>query len=250
MFRFHFVAVSKNSKTGAIPTVVSSRNTCPPSCALYDRGCYARNGHVRIHWDRTSESGIDSDTLAKNISSLPRNQVWRMNVAGDLPGEAENIDHGILSKFVRANRDKRGYTYTHKNPRLPKIAREVKWANRNGFTVNLSSNNVAEADEYAKLGIAPVVTLIPADFGEKIVIPGKKVNSHATLWKQTVTPEGRLVVQCPAEYTDKIQCSNCGGSRGPLCQRTDRNFIVGFTTHGITKNAAASVARKGLRVIQ
>ena len=40
MYKFGFARVSKNEKTGPIPTVIVSRNTCPPSCNLYNGGCY------------------------------------------------------------------------------------------------------------------------------------------------------------------------------------------------------------------
>lgn len=254
MLRFHLTRVSSNSKTGPIPTVMISRSSCPPSCPLYESGCYARGGNVRIHWDRVDERGMRFDDLLDKIRHFPHGQLWRYAVAGDLPGTGESVSPFMLHRLVKANEGRKGFTYTHKNPLDPNIARAVKKANAGGFTINLSSNNVEQADEYLALGIAPVVTLIPDDFGASEVttvrqINNKEVSKTVSMWRSTTTPGGKLVVQCPAEYRDDIQCANCGGASGPLCQRVDRNFVVGFTTHGVSKRAASKVARKGLTVL-
>ena len=233
--KFGFISSSKNSKTGPIPTVIVSRDSCPPSCELYNSGCYARAGHVRIHWDRINKSGMDFDSLLMNIKNIPYNQVWRYGVAGDLPGTKENISESMLKRLVKANTGKRGYAYTHKNPNIPRNANLIKFANMNGFTINLSSNNVAQADDYLKLNVGPVVTLIQSDMPKE--------------WKTSKTPGDNLIVRCPAEYNEKTTCSNCGGANGPLCVRSDRKYVIGFTTHGIAKNKASTVARNYLNIL-
>jgi hypothetical protein len=48
--------------------------------------------------------------------------------------------------------------------------------------------------------------------------------------------DGVRVVRCPEEYNPAISCVNCGGEKGPLCARSDRNYIIGFTAHGGSKN--------------
>jgi hypothetical protein len=195
------------------------------------------------------------DDLLEQIRNLPEGQLWRYAVAGDLPGKGETVSPFMLSRLVKANQGRKGFTYTHKNPHDANIARLVKKANQGGFTINLSSNNVEQADEYLALGIAPVVTLIPDDFGGEEVSTVKQVNNKevsktVSLWRSTTTPGGALVVQCPAEYRDDVQCANCGGASGPLCRRADRSFVVGFTTHGSSKRRASSIARRGLPVLQ
>jgi hypothetical protein len=237
MIKFGFTRSSKNEKTGPIPTVIVSRNTCPPSCGFYNDGCYARGGMVRIHWDRVNDNGISFASLLKEIKKLPHNQLWRYGVAGDLPGSKENINLKSLKDLVEANRGKRGYAYTHKNPTILENNISIMYANDNGFTVNLSSNNAGQADEYLSLNIAPVVTVMPHD------------NVEAD-WKNTKTPAGNLIVRCPAEYNKEITCSNCGGDKGALCSRSDRNFVIGFTAHGVSKNKVSAVAKKHLNIIQ
>lgn len=255
MLRFHLTRVSSNSKTGPIPTVMISRASCPPSCPLYDAGCYARGGNVRIHWDRVDDRGMKFDDLLAEIRRFPVNQVWRYAVAGDLPGLGESASPFMLQRLVKANEGRKGFTYTHKSPFNPTNATAIAGANRKGFTINLSSNNVEQADEYLRLGIAPVVTLIPDDFGGDEVTTtkaqgNKTVEKTVRVWRNTRTPGGAMVVQCPAEYNESVQCANCGGAQGPLCRRADRKFVVGFTTHGASKRKASNVARRGLPVLQ
>ncbi len=192
------------------------------------------------------------ESLAMNVAALPRNQVWRYGVAGDLPGEGETVDTEALRTLCHANRDKRGFAYTHKNPYVN--GKAIREANQSGFTINLSANNLAQADDYLKLGIAPVVVLIPHDFSDNKVAIKKPSNNQRNIkmvpvWKTATTPGGNRVVQCPAEYQDSVQCANCGGTQGPLCARRDRKFVVGFTAHGMSKAATSRVAR-GLPVIQ
>jgi ribosomal protein L34E len=208
-----------------------------------------------MHWDRVDDRGMRFDDLLASIRNFPENQVWRYAVAGDLPGIEENISPFMLARLVKANEGRRGFTYTHKSPHNPVNARAIQSANRKGFTINLSSNNVEQADEYLRLGIAPVVTLIPDDFGgDEVTITkaqgNKTVEKTVRVWRNTRTPGGALVVQCPAEYNENVQCANCGGSQGPLCRRADRNFVVGFTTHGFSKKKASNIARRGLPIVE
>jgi hypothetical protein len=236
MMKFGFTRASKNEKTGPIPTVIVSRNSCPPSCHLYNGGCYARGGMVRIHWDRVSDSGISFAALIKEIKNIKPNQLWRYGVAGDLPGSKENINLEMLKKLVDANNGKRGYAYTHKDPTILENNIGIMYANDNGFTINLSSNHARQADEYLSLNIAPVVTLIPDDMPKD--------------WKHTETPAGNKIVRCPAEYREEVNCSNCGGINGALCSRRDREYVIGFTAHGASKNKVNTVAKKYLNIVE
>lgn len=231
---YKFVRKSGNAKTGPIPVVIAGRDSCPPTCPLYRGGCYALSGPMAIHWRRASDRGIDFDSLCAEIRTLPEGQSWRYATAGDLPGQGNTIDGKALIRMVKANRGRQGFTYTHK-PVGGNNGRAIAHANREGFVVNLSANDVSQADTYFALGIGPVCTLIPHD-------------EQNGPWKQTHTPMGNRVVQCPAEYTE-VQCATCGGKGGPLCARGNRDYIIGFTTHGTGKAKAAKVA-KGLKILQ
>lgn len=220
-----FVKKSSNKKIGAIPCTTSDRNSCPPSCPfLGDGGCYAEAGYyTRMNWDKVTsgERGGDWQSLCESVSKLPEGQIWRHNVAGDLPHVDGLIDKSLLFKLVKANMGKMGFTYTHHDPKMGGNALTIRIANITGFTVNLSADSPEHADQLADLTIAgkqiaPVVTVIPADQTEN-----------------STTPAGRTIVVCPAAIKADVSCKTC-----KLCARSDRRVIVGFPAHGIRKDNA------------
>ena len=129
------------------------------------------------------------------------------------------IDAFKVHNLVSANRGKKGFTYTHHDMRVQNNIKVVQYANMQGFTVNLSANNLEHADELKALNCGPVVTIVPADYP-----------------KSGTTPAGHSVVLCPATYRDDIQCSNCG-----ICAVADRKAIIAFPVHGSGKNKAHKV---------
>ena len=212
---FHLTKVSRNRKTGPIPVSTSSEITCPESCPL-QKACYAKYGPLALHWDRVSSGDrwLSFDRFLSEIEALPRGQLWRHNEAGDLPGCGDLIDSEMLQALVDANRDKRGFTFTHK-PVIghPEHADAIRCANQNGFTVNLSANSTAEADELVSLDVGPVVTVLPEGTREA----GK-------------TPAGNWMIVCPNALDRRAKCLQC-----QLCQKADRKPIIGFPLHGTGK---------------
>lgn len=217
-----FVKISSNSKIGPIPATVTSADSCPDSCPLQESGCYAKTGPVYWNWNKVSagdRGGSWSDMLEK-IKLLPVGQLWRHNVAGDLPGLINNelIDPVKLGELVHANIGRRGFTYTHKTAGDHNL-NWIKAANEWGFTINLSANNLDHADKLYDTGAGPVVTVAP-------------INSP----KIIKTPAGRIVVRCPATYRENVSCKTC-----ELCQRANRETIIGFPAHGASKAKAQKV---------
>lgn len=231
-----FSLVSSNTKTGPIPTSMTEQASCPDVCPFKaQKLCYPYFSPLGFMWealdndgyypgsDRKSISPITWDVLCNQISKLPKGTLWRHNTAGDLPGKNNVIDLVLFNQLVSANKGRRGFTYTHKPVGLSGIsltnARAIYAANKSGFTVNLSADSLAEADELANLNIAPVVVVIPTDSP-----------------RHMKTPEGRSVIACPAEEKDElgrplIQCNRC-----QLCAK-DRKAIVAFRAHGTKKKA-------------
>lgn len=221
---YHLTPVSSNSKTGPIPVSTSHKETCPSACPLKAKGCYAAGGPSNIHWKAVSEGkrGVDWEQFLLQVRAIRRGSLWRHNQAGDLPGKDNTIDGIALMELTTANKGRKGFTYTH----YPVIGNEhnrvvVSAANAGGFTVNLSGNNITHADELKALNIAPVVTILPMD------APNVQVS-----------PAGNKVVACPAEKSDKINCANCG-----LCQIADREYIIGFRAHGVSKKTVDLIAK-------
>ena len=222
--RYHVTLKSNNAKTGPIPVTTTSAATCPTSCPFNNAnagGCYASGGPLAIHWRAVTDGkrGGSLEELAEVIRTLPDGQMWRHNQAGDLPGIGDAIDADALALLTAANAGKRGFTYTHK-PMNAHNAAAVAASNAAGFTVNLSANNLAHADQLAALGIAPVVAVVGEDF--------PKVGE---------TPEGRRVVVCPAQERDDVSCATCG-----LCQKTRNGAIVAFRVHGASKRKALAAS--------
>lgn len=210
-YAVHLSARSNNAKTGPIPVSTTSKSTCPSSCAMRST-CYAASGPLTIHWNAVTDGarGTDWGAFCQSIAALPDGQLWRHNQAGDLPGDGRTVDPAALGALVRANLGRRGFTYSHYRD-----AASLNWirhANAWGFTVNLSGNDLADADTLADTGAGPVVCVLPS-----------------TQTTNTTTPKGRRVVVCPATQRDDVSCATC-----QLCQR-QRDVIVGFPAHGVRK---------------
>lgn len=218
----HLTLVSRNVKTGPIPVSTTTAESCPTSCPFNSgNGCYAASGPLAIHWKKVSNAmaGDSYGAFLDKIARLPKGQLFRHNQAGDLVGKGDSLDIPALQALVQANKGRRGFTYTHKPLRTKAERDAIQEANKGGFTINLSGNNLTHADTLADLGIAPVVTVLPHD---------------ATA--NTVTPKGRKVIVCPATQRDDISCATC-----QLCQK-QRDAIVGFPAHGPSKRKASNIA--------
>lgn len=237
-YAVQFTPKSTNRKVGAMPVSTTSDNTCPPSCPLLKGGCYAKGGPLGIMWRALSSAvpgekyalprgtgqSLDWSGFTSAVAALPADTLWRHNQAGDLPGEGNEIDAQALAALANANRGRRGFTYTHK-PLSEANATAINSANEQGFTVNLSADNLAEADTLADSGVGPVVVVLPDS------VQGNR--------KDIATPKGRRVAVCPATYREDVSCASC-----QLCQRQDRKVIVGFPAHGASKRKASLVASK------
>lgn len=208
---FKFTRLSTNSKTGPIPTTMSSRSTCPPTCPLKGTGCYADNFPLTLHWNKLDNAGLSLEELAANIRKIPKHSLWRHNVAGDLVPDIFDptlICKDSLQTLVKANTGRRGFTYTHYPLTAPNVSTLVT-ANRDGFTINVSTETFEDADYAVSQGL-PTVVVVEHD--------------HPKVSK---TPAGHKVVVCPAQVRDDVTCATCG-----LCYLTWRSFIIAFRAHG------------------
>lgn len=204
----HLTLKSANAKTGPIPVSTTERASCPADCKMKTE-CYAASGPLALHWAAVSNGarGTSWSEFTDAIAALPDGQLWRHNQAGDLPQAGGTIDPALLGDLVAANIGKRGFTYSHHRD-----AASIQWirhANQWGFTVNLSANDLHDADALADHQAGPVVVVLPS-----------------TQTANTTTPAGRPVVVCPATQRDDVSCATC-----QLCQR-QRAAIVGFPAHG------------------
>jgi len=160
---------------------------------------------------------------ANNFGTCPAD--CKLNDSGRGCG-AGQIDFKYLDAVLNA-KPRRGesFTYSHFHP--------LYWAHKlapNKTTINFSADNLAEAVQIMKDKVAPVVTVVKKSF-----------------WKngKNAIADGVRVIRCPAEYLDSVGCVNCGGKDGPLCARLNRDYIIGFTGHGVKKKKIENNERGG-----
>jgi hypothetical protein len=218
--RFHLSRVSSNAKTGPIPVSTSSKSTCSPTCAfLLNGGCYADNYPMRHHWQAVSrgDRGTPLADFLAAIAALPAGQLWRHNQAGDLPHTAGRISRRFIRGLTAANRGRHGFTYTHHDLTKGENLSLIRYANRNGFTINVSTESEAAADRAIAAGL-PAVLAVPS-------------TETRTTWR---TPAGNAVLVCPAQRSDTKTCSDC-----QLCSdKRGRRVIIAFLAHGTGKRKA------------
>lgn len=257
MQKYQLTLISLNRKTGPIPVSMTDKSSCPSTCSFKGNGCYAEGGNVNIHWSGMKDGGrtktLTLEEFCGAIKSLPRNQLWRHNQAGDLPqselsaGQGTCIHWPSMHKLILANKGKRGFTYTHypwekTHPKIeayPWAAEDnlkvIRKANADGFTVNVSCESPEQADRAMSLGL-PAVLVVPED----------APNS----WH---TPAGNLVKTCPAVLYDNVNCARCGlcqkqQLQGPKGEMRPRH-IVAFPAHGAGKGKVTKTIQE-LRVIR
>lgn len=214
-------SIGGNAKTGLL-TSTSSSDTCPDTCPLKGKGCYARFGNLARVWKNVSNGTWETslDDFLNRIRMLQSKMLWRFNQAGDLPGINLEIDNSILSQIVKANKGKRGFTYTHKPLTETNLA-IIRSANENGFTINISKETLSEVDTIKEMGL-PVVVVLP----NNTPIDG--------LIKTINTPKGNKVLICPQQINpEKVTCANCG-----LCANAKRSYAIGFVAHGNARKMA------------
>lgn len=208
--------MSNNRKTGPIPVSMSPKSTCPSTCELKGKGCYARFGPINLWWEKVSKGKAGSlwkDFLTA-VRGLPHGQLWRHNQAGDLPGIGTRIDSVKLAELVGANKGKHGFTYTHKPLTSSNLA-AIQHANANGFTINVSADNMTQADA-AMAHKLPTVVVVAEDAPR-----GMK------------TPAGHRIAICPAQLSDHATCMSC-----QLCSKAQRDYVIGFRAHGVAVRMA------------
>jgi len=246
---FHITEGTGNKKTGRITTTTTSRGSCTDACGfktevledgtVVRHGCYAEQYHMMMHWDKvdSGERGVPLDEFCERAKQLTFKSLVRHNQAGDLPGDGKHtLYRDACLKIAKAFRRVTAATYTA-YPLTPFNLETILEMLRLGFTVNKSCTSLAQVDVAMDKGV-PATVVMPT----------------YTEGKKHMTPKDRLVVRCPAEYSKDISCANCGGNKGPLCWRPDRDFAVAFYAHGIFKGKVdkvlARVARYELSIAE
>jgi hypothetical protein len=241
----------ENRKTGQIPTAYVARESCPSSCPLLGKGCYAETGNIGLHWRKMN--GVPWAKFCLMVAEkLGPRQLWRYGVAGDLPGFGGLIDRAALQLLTTANMRRPVIAYTHKpvldgaHPNAAANRRFIAEAIEGGLMLNLSGNNPSHADALADLDLAPVVTILPKAYARR----HRSLGRGKREWAETIgeyrervsilprhTPAGRRVAVCPASYADTT-CASCGA-----CAKA-HGAIIGFPAHGAWRVAERATAAR------
>lgn len=225
--RVEFTPVSQNRKLGPIPASKTSAETCPPSCAWFNNGCFGEASFTRMWWRKVHKMGITWTEFIDEIRSLQPGTVWRHNTVGDLPGEGEELDTAKVIELAEASAHTKGFTFTHKKrfthpyDVLPFLA----YVCSKGLTVNLSCDSMEEADiVLAQTWHPPVTVVLPED-------------QEGNFFR---TPAGNRGIVCPA-VTKHLTCKEC-----KICSVPNRKSIVGFPAHGnLKEQMTVQLRRKG-----
>ncbi len=222
-------------KSGRIDaTYASIKHSCPSTCELKDKGCYAQNSYVGMIVQRLERRGRGQTPLAiaraearaidaaYDGRNIPPNTFLRLHVSGD---SRTVKGTRVLSKAVTRWLNRGGsmaYTYTHAWRNVPRSA----W---NSISTLASVSTVKEAEQALKLGYAPAL-VVPEHTDDK----SYKLNGSSITW-----------IPCPAQTKDDIGCSDC-----KLCMRdsylVESKHGIAFAAHGINKNKL----KRHLQVIQ
>lgn len=201
----------------------SSKATCSPSCPFLPQnggGCYAQSGPLNLHWLKVT-SGERGESFAKfleRLRNLSPDSAFRHNQAGDLPHKAGKISRTFIRRMVESVRHLRAYTYTHHSLTLGENLQLLRYANRNGFTINVSCESEAQLDKAIASNL-PAVVVVPSD-------------EKRTTWH---TQAGNVVIVCPAQRSDSKTCADC-----MLCHKRGKKVGIAFLAHGTGKKKAES----------
>ncbi len=224
--RFHLTTQSGNAKTGPIAVTTSSRATCPASCPFLKNGCYADAGYyTRLHWDAVTrgERGKPWRDHLADLAALPVGSALRLNVSGDLAHTAGRISRRYARALALAVKHLKAWSYSH-HKLTPSNLQLLRYLNRQGLTVNCSTETESAADAAVAAGLPAVLTV-----------------DSAETRAQWSTAAGNRVIVCPAQRRDAVTCADC-----MLCHKRGRRVVVAFIAHGSGKRKAdAALAAAG-----
>ena len=202
----HWVAQTRDKKTGNILVSYSPKETCPDSCSLKEGGCYAWGLFYLNKLSRDIKSGTKKlRSLRDTINQRHKDcKVVRHRVAGDIVGDVD----GTLEEchFVEeSGLTNIGYTHAWREEESQPLKKYFR----------ASCQSISEAVEAREMG-----------WGASLIV-SKGVPSVITL------PNGEKAFKCPARYGVEgkmdITCNTC-----TLCKITDKTIAktVMFEVHG------------------
>lgn len=218
---------SENRKTGPVAVTYTAQNTCPPSCPLKRKGCYAESGPGGMVTARLNRGAAGKSALevvrdeAALIAALPAVADLRLHAVGDAPtDECARVLATVATHYLErgANSSEGGvrvWTYTHA---WKTVARE-SWG---PVSVLASCHSPEEVAQAASRGYAACTIVAEWEDCE-----------HYTEYTHSSQP--LKAVPCPYQ-TKGTQCVKCR-----LCMDDgsllEKGIVIAFRAHG-TKRAS------------
>ncbi len=218
------VEISDNAKIGKISMTAASQNSCPPTCPLRGKGCYAEVGRANLVTSRLNLSPVINpvkiaEAEAAAIRKLSGRRMLRLHVVGDC-----YIDEGakILAQAAAEHTAKKGmavFTYTHGH-----TTKRESWG---GISVLRSCETIEQVKQAHEDGFAAAMV----------------VDNHET--GKAVKHGDFTLVPCPQQIGTKNNCADC-----KLCTKDkllhDKKMVIAFAVHG----ARAKMAKEVLNSVQ
>lgn len=211
---------SENRKTGPVAVTYASQTTCPSSCPLLGKGCYAENGPMRTITKRLADGaeGVSAVEVAREearlIRATPAVSDLRLHGVGDCKDdECASIVAEACGEYLGRGESfgVKAWTYTH-------AWRNVCRDSWGVVSVLASCHGVPEAEEAMRLGYAAAVIVDAFEDGGKA-------------WREYGDGEEPVrLVPCRFQV-DKTPCKQCR-----LCmddaKLLESNTVIAFAAHG------------------
>lgn len=217
------VVNSKNAKIGNIAaTYLPIKQTCPDTCPLKDKACYAQLGNTGfqvIRLEKATKGQYAYDIIRKEAREIiaygpkANGKPLRVHVSGDVrTAKTAQLLGRAASKW-----DGPVYSYTHAWRDIPRSV----WGKH--ISILASCETISDAKQALKKGYAA-----------SIVVPEHKSD-------KAYIQDGVKVIPCP-QQTREVTCEKC-----KLCMNDkvlkDQNAAIAFAAHGERKKVALTVIR-------
>ena len=205
-------------------TYLSIERSCPRSCPLKGKGCYAFDYPLCLHIRRLDNEAkyfsaikiaeIEAKLIRESYNGIiPCNRILRLHVSGDSRTiTGSKIINCACGEWLSRCKDGKIYSYTHCWQNIP---RQI-W----NYVSMLASVDSIDQVYYARQnGYAPAIVVAEHLSDKSYYIPGSDTK----------------FIACPAQTKDNVACSDC-----LLCTKAnylyDKNMGISFSAHGIKKN--------------
>ncbi len=173
------VEKTNNKKTGPIAVTHLAQSTCPKTCPLYKKGCYAEKGTQWLTTNALNKREISAlESASMEIESLKKRKgtgPLRLHIVGDFISQAH------LNYATWVTRSQTVWAYTH------------NWRNLRPTTMSVlaSVHSIDEAKQAHSEGWVPAIVV--EDF------------KSSTMYEQ----DGFKILPCPEQTGKKATCKDC-----------------------------------------